>query len=94
MKDVSEELNSQEDKGKRMSDLDYRHIGSPAVRLIEECGELIQALCKAERFGWDNHHPDRPHQTNLQDVEDEMGDVIEAFGDLTKAIHEAKGRRG
>ena len=32
---------------------DYRHIGSPALRLIEECSELIKAIIKAEHFGYD-----------------------------------------
>ncbi len=41
-----------------MSHPDFKHIGSPAVRLIEECGELIKAICKAERFGYDGFHPD------------------------------------
>lgn len=26
--------------------------------LAEECGELVQDVCKALRHGWDSHHPD------------------------------------
>ncbi|MCP5268138.1 MAG: hypothetical protein H6943_03755 [Zoogloeaceae bacterium] len=57
----------------------YRHVGSPITRLIEECAELQQALCKAERFGWFNYHPDRPERTNMDDVRAEMDDVVEAI---------------
>ena len=70
-----------------MSDLKYRNIGLPAMHLIEECGEVLQAICKGERFGWDNYHPDRlPRQTNLQDLENEILDIVEAFGDFKKSL--------
>ena len=38
------------------------------VVAIEECGELIEALSKAMRFGLDNHHPDKPQETNAQAI--------------------------
>lgn len=69
-----------------MADPRYKNIGSPAIRIIEECGEMIQAVCKGERFGWDSRHPDRPMQTNLEDLEKEMADVVEAYGDLKKSL--------
>lgn len=50
-----------------------------AAHVIEECAELQQAICKAELFGWFNWHPDRPHQTNIEDVKREMSDVVEAI---------------
>ena len=69
-----------------MSDPKYKSIGSPIVRVIEECGEIIQAACKGDRFGWDNCHPDRTGHTNLQDLEKEIADVVEAFEDLKKTL--------
>lgn len=36
----------------------YKDAGSLTIRLLEECGELIKAISKAERFGWNNFHPD------------------------------------
>ena len=52
-----------------MSHPDYKHIGSPKTRLIEEMAELtleltkvmvqlFQALMKADRFGMNDWHPD------------------------------------
>lgn len=62
-----------------MSSTEY---GNVEDRLIEECSELIQALCKAKRFGFDSHHPDRPQNTNLTEIRGEIMDVrdfIEVF---------------
>ena len=69
-----------------MSDPKYKNIGSPVTKLIEECSELIQSLCKADRFGWFNHHPDRPDATNISEVRAEMDDVVEACGELEKKL--------
>ena len=69
-----------------MSHPDYKNIGSPSIRLIEECGELIKAVCKAERFGWNNWHPDNPQQTNFDDVIVEYSDVKEAMESLLTTI--------
>ena len=62
-----------------MSDPKYKDIGSPTTKVIEECSELIQALCKADRFGWFNFHPSRPESNNMDDVKREMDDVVEAI---------------
>lgn len=71
-----------------MSDKTYKHIGSPSIRVIEECSELIKAVCKAERFGYLNHHPDRPNRTNRDEIRAEMDDVVEAFESLEKIMRE------
>ena len=59
-------------------------------RAVEECGEFLQALSKARRFGWFNFHPDRPNITNIDDVRREMADVIEAFERLEEHIRVMK----
>ena len=69
-----------------MSDERYKNIGTPMDRAVEECGEFLQALSKAQRFGWFNFHPDRPGTTNIDDVRREMADVVEAFERLEEHI--------
>lgn len=69
-----------------MSDPRFKNIGSPSIKVIEECSELIKAVCKAERFGYLNHHPDRPTRTNRDEIRSEMEDVVEAFEVLEKTM--------
>ena len=61
-----------------MSDPKFIHTGTPSTRAIEECSELIQAICKAERFGWHNTHP-TTGETNFDAVRREMDDVVESI---------------
>jgi NTP pyrophosphatase (non-canonical NTP hydrolase) len=42
--------------------------------LQEEAAEVIQAVSKIRRFGWDNRHPESK-QTNLEHLEEELGDM-------------------
>jgi len=71
-----------------MSHPKYKNVGDPAVRLIEECSELIKAVCKGKRFGWSNHHPDRPDTNNEHEMDAEMKDIIEAYDNLKTQIKE------
>ena len=66
----------------------YRHIGNPSMRVVEEYSEVIKAICKAERFGYFNHHPDNPSRNNHDDILSEMNDVIEAFDNFKKHMRE------
>ncbi|HDZ25358.1 hypothetical protein LCGC14_0359150 [marine sediment metagenome] len=67
-----------------MSDPKYKHIGSLAIRLIEECSELTKEVCKAERFGYLNYHPEDEKKTpNIERIRKEMADVLEAYHKLT-----------
>ena len=69
-----------------MVDKNYKEIGTPAMRIMEECGEVLKALGKGERFGWLNHHPDRPETTNLSELMGEVSDLVTAAKDLEKSI--------
>lgn len=53
----------------------FENIGPVQVCLIEECSELIQAIMKAERFGYDNYNPDTPQITNAEQIRTEINDV-------------------
>ncbi len=57
------------------------------VHLIEECGEVIQAACKVQRFGWNGRWKDGPHagKANFEVLEHEMGDVRAGMIILVKA---------
>lgn len=55
-------------------------------KVIEECSEVIQAVCKVKRFGWFNYHPDRPESNNLDELRQEMDDAIEAFAKLEAVL--------
>jgi hypothetical protein len=55
---------------------EFMKYGTPAIKLIEECSELIQVLCKGERFGYDDRNPliENP-PTNRQRILGEIADV-------------------
>ena len=43
--------------------------------LQEECVEVVQAVCKVRRFGFDNHHPAN-EQDNREHLAEELGDLL------------------
>jgi len=72
-----------------MSNPEYESIGSPLTQVIEECSELIHILCKVDRFGWFDYHPDDPKKTpNAELVSREMEDVAKAIKKLKQHMKE------
>lgn len=66
-----------------MGHSEYQHIGPTAILLIEECSELIKALCKAERFGLENWNPfGSEGLTNRTSILIEMDDVERLIKEL------------
>ena len=66
-----------------MSEPYYEEIGRRTIYLIEECAELIHILCKAERFGVDNWHPNDSEKTpNRELIAKEMRDVEKRIKEL------------
>jgi NTP pyrophosphatase (non-canonical NTP hydrolase) len=44
--------------------------------LLEEASEVVQAVSKVFRFGWDSCHPDKPNFTNKEHLTEELGDLV------------------
>ena len=44
--------------------------------LQEECAEVIVAISKINRFGWNSCHPDTPNFTNREHLTEELGDLL------------------
>ena len=72
-----------------MSDPKYVNIGEPEDKVIEElsevireCTGLIQEICKAQRFGYFNFPPMEPDKLNIDRIEAEMNDCVNAFEQL------------
>lgn len=66
-----------------MSNPAFKDIGTPEVRCIEECAELIQAVCKLMRFG-----PNFGEFNNVARVLDEIRDVNESINNLLDTFKE------
>jgi len=69
--------------------------GTPIIRLIEECSEVIQALCKADRFGLDDWHPETKI-TNRNAIDAEIKDLqiaIKNYRDWEKIIYKGSDRK-
>ena len=65
-----------------MSKPEYKKFGTVEVRTKEECAELIMAISKALRFGWNEFHPDRPDSNNALEVMHEITDVRDVLNEL------------
>ena len=73
----------------RETDMEHFNKLSPAeaerlALLAEECGEVVQAIGKVLRHGFENSHPDGG-PTNREALERECGDVYHAIWRLTSA---------
>lgn len=67
----------------------FEAFGSPQDGVIEECAEVIKAICKAERFGYRNYHPDTPKVCNADEILNELDDLqtrINQFRPLLTAM--------
>jgi NTP pyrophosphatase (non-canonical NTP hydrolase) len=59
----------------------YQKYGTPLIKLIEECSEVIHALCKANRFGLDDRHPETG-VINRDQINSEIDDLLIAVENL------------
>lgn len=58
--------------------------------LSEENAEVIQVISKINRFGLYSVHPDKPDVTNLDHLEEEIGDALAIVDMLTNAGYLSK----
>lgn len=49
------------------------------IKLMEEAAEIQQATSKALLFGLDNHHPERPFDTNESEIFKELLDLYTTY---------------
>jgi hypothetical protein len=69
----------------------FLKYGTPITKVIEECSELIQILCKVERFGWFSFNPLVPNsENNFELTKKEMDDVVEAIERLQEEMRQIK----
>lgn len=70
---------------------EYIEIGSPFIKLAEECSELIKICMKIERFGLDNYHP-ITKEININSLKEEIIDVEFAIEVIKELLieHECK----
>jgi NTP pyrophosphatase (non-canonical NTP hydrolase) len=69
----------------------YENYGTAADKLIEECSELIKAICKARRFGPFALDPySGVEYNNLDDIKREMADVNNAMAALEVELNQIK----
>jgi len=62
-------------------------MNKKCTKVISECAELIQAIYKAERHGWNNWHPRaKAGVFNINDVEHEIDDVEKAIKELKRFL--------
>lgn len=79
-----------------MTDPKYMRAGLDFARgkAIEETGELLAALGKSLRWGWDSFNPELPkatRETNADWVRREIADVRGALNNLEKEMNDPEG---
>lgn len=63
----------------------YKHIGYPKDKVIEEIGEVLQAIGKAERFGLFTFHPETK-VVNIDQLRYEIDDLHNALDQYEKEL--------
>lgn len=65
---------------------EWKNMGLVEDKVIEEASEVIQAICKIKRFGMYNYHPDKPNETNINRLLDEINDLEEILKEYKEEL--------
>lgn len=68
-----------------MSDSKYVAVGDIEDRVVEECSEVIKAICKIQRFGYLNFHPERK-RANVYELADEIADLRRVLDEYQEKV--------
>lgn len=65
-----------------------RTFDEGARAVMEEAAEVIQIICKAQRFGLHEYHPDDPlRESNASRIFSELEDLRRAISDLEAVMY-------
>ena len=68
----------------------YPHtLDEKLAKLVEECGEVVAATGKTQRFGLDSSNPELPpdrRETNREWLKRELADLVEAIRIIREAL--------
>ena len=59
-------------------------------KVLEECGEVIQAICKGKRFGKTVRHP-KTNELNVDEILTEMEDLEVALYEYRQELEKLRG---
>lgn len=62
-----------------------RKLDDALARIAEECSEVIKIVCKAQRFGLNDHHPKKGRR-NIELLAEEIEDVKTAYADFISIL--------
>ena len=66
-----------------MAHPEFKHIGNPLDRLIEECAEFLKAIIKIKRFGFKSYNPyDKNKIMNITKLIAEFYDVQNVYREV------------
>ena len=69
-----------------MANARYAHMGTPFVKLAEECAEVVQSCMKIERFGLHNFHP-ITKETNISMLQRELFDLKDRIKEVEEILN-------
>ena len=78
-----------EEKKEEIMDEKYlpKDFNGKLLQVVEECGEVIQAVCKLKKFGIENYHP-LMNTNNGENLLSELHDLKHAITEVEKCLQD------